>query len=155
MIALKEQIKLVPEKPGIYKYFDKNSGILYIGKAKNLKKRVASYFTSKASHSGRIKVLVSKIARVEFTVVESESEALLLENSLIKKLQPKYNVRLKDGKTYPMLAIKNERFPRLFPLMAKVFLNTWPKTIAFTRLSNRSVRAPAGWHVTLPIFRRS
>ncbi|MCL4129912.1 UNVERIFIED_CONTAM: hypothetical protein GTU68_033964 [Idotea baltica] len=100
-------------KPGVYRYFDKDDEILYIGKAKNLKRRVASYFT-KTHHHGRLRVLVRKIARVEFTIVETEQDALLLENALIKKLQPRYNINLKDDKTYPYICIKNERFPRVF-----------------------------------------
>lgn len=114
MNDLKEQIKLLPDNPGIYKYFDKTGHIIYIGKAKNLKKRVSSYFTSNSSHSGRIKVMVSRIVKIEYTIVETESEALLLENSLIKKHQPKYNVKLKDGKTYPLIVVVNEDFPRIF-----------------------------------------
>jgi excinuclease ABC subunit C len=114
MPDFKNQIKLLPNKPGIYKFSDKHQEIIYIGKAKNLKKRVSSYFVKHSGHSGRIKVMVSRIARINYTVVESEQEALLLENSLIKKYQPKYNVRLKDGKTYPFIAIKNEHFPRVF-----------------------------------------
>ncbi|NLJ06868.1 MAG: excinuclease ABC subunit C [Sphingobacteriales bacterium] len=114
MADIKEQLKLLPENPGIYKFLDRNNQIIYVGKAKNLKKRVSSYFSSKTGQSGRIRHLVRQIDRIDFTIVESESEALLLENSLIKKIQPKYNVRLKDGKTYPFLAIRNEPFPRLF-----------------------------------------
>jgi len=115
MIAeIKSQLAIIPSNPGIYKFIDANERIIYIGKAKNLKKRVLSYFSSKAGVSGRIKIMVNQIARIEYIVVETESEALLLENSLIKKVQPKYNVRLKDGKTYPFIAIRNENFPRVF-----------------------------------------
>lgn len=108
------QIKTLPEKPGVYQYFDKNGRILYVGKAKNLKKRVTSYFT-KNNDSQRIRVMVKKIHEVRHIVVDTETDALLLENNLIKKLQPRFNVMLKDDKTYPWICIKNERFPRVFP----------------------------------------
>lgn len=103
----------LPDKPGIYQYFDKENKILYVGKAKSLKKRVSSYF-HKADHSARIKLMVRKIGRIEFTIVNSEQDAFLLENTLIKKFQPKYNVNLKDGKSYPFIVVKNEHFPRIF-----------------------------------------
>ncbi len=103
----------LPHKPGIYRYYDRESKLLYVGKAKNLKKRVSSYF-QKTDHSARIKLMVKQIEKVEFTIVNSESDAFLLENTLIKTQQPKYNVNLKDGKTYPFIVIKNERFPRIF-----------------------------------------
>ncbi|MEZ5014803.1 MAG: excinuclease ABC subunit UvrC [Chitinophagales bacterium] len=103
----------IPDNPGVYRYFDKDDQMLYVGKAKHLKKRVSSYF-QKTDHSARIKLMVRKIARIEFTITNSEHDALLLENTLIKKHQPKYNVNLKDGKTYPYIVIKNERFPRIF-----------------------------------------
>ena len=108
------QIKTLPENPGVYQYFDKNGKILYVGKAKNLKKRVTSYFT-KNNDSHRIRVMVKKIHEIRHIVVSSETDALLLENNLIKKLQPRFNVMLKDDKTYPWICIKNERFPRVFP----------------------------------------
>ncbi len=108
------QIKTLPEKPGVYQYFDKSGKILYVGKAKNLKKRVASYFT-KNNDSQRIRVMVRKIHEIRHIVVDTETDALLLENNLIKKLQPRFNVMLKDDKTYPWICIKNERFPRVFP----------------------------------------
>ncbi|MBI1183890.1 excinuclease ABC subunit C, partial [bacterium] len=95
--------------------------LLYIGKAKNLKKRVSSYFTKNQTDSARIRLMVAKIRNIEFSVVNTEFEALLLENSLIKKHQPKYNINLKDGKTYPFITIKNERFPRIFPMRNRVF----------------------------------
>ncbi len=103
----------IPHKPGIYRYYDKENKLLYVGKAKNLKKRVSSYF-QKTDHTARIKLMVKQIAKIEFTIVNSEQDAFLLENTLIKKHQPKYNVNLKDGKTYPYIVIKNERFPRIF-----------------------------------------
>lgn len=111
---LELQIKTLPENPGVYQYFDKNGKILYVGKAKNLKKRVTSYFT-KNNDSHRIRVMVKKIHEIRHIVVSSETDALLLENNLIKKHQPRFNVMLKDDKTYPWICIKNERFPRVFP----------------------------------------
>ncbi len=109
----KEHVLKIPEQPGVYRYFDKAGNILYVGKAKNLKKRVNSYFT-KQNHQARIKLLVKKIDQIVVTIVKNEHDALLLENNLIKSLQPKYNVMLKDGKTYPFICIKNEAFPRVF-----------------------------------------
>jgi len=110
---IKGLLKLIPEKSGVYRYYDKNEALLYVGKAKNLKKRVSSYFNKKQEH-GKTKVLVSKIHDIQYVVVPTEIDALLLENNLIKKHQPKYNVALKDGKTYPWICIKNEPFPRIF-----------------------------------------
>lgn len=104
----------LPDSPGVYKYYDKEGNLLYIGKAKNLKKRVSSYF-NKSHDSRRLEVMVSKISDIQFTLVDSEIDALLLENALIKKHQPKFNINLKDDKTYPYICIKNERFPRIFP----------------------------------------
>ncbi|MCF4100745.1 excinuclease ABC subunit UvrC [Gillisia sp. M10.2A] len=112
--ALKVQLQTLPNSPGVYQYYDKNGKILYVGKAKNLKKRVSSYFT-KRHDSHRIDVMVKKIHDIKHIVVASETDALLLENNLIKKLQPRFNVMLKDDKTYPWICIKNERFPRVFP----------------------------------------
>ncbi len=111
--SLDIQVKTLPNSPGVYQYFDKNDVIIYVGKAKNLKKRVASYFTKK-HENGKTRILVRKIVRVEHIVVETESDALLLENNLIKKYQPRYNVLLKDDKSYPWICIKKERFPRIF-----------------------------------------
>ena len=110
---LKLHIKTLPNQPGVYQYFDKEGVILYIGKAKNLKKRVSSYF-NKNHDNGKTRVLVKKIASIEHIVVNTETDALLLENNLIKKYQPRYNVLLKDDKTYPWICIKKERFPRIF-----------------------------------------
>ena len=107
------QLKTLPNQPGVYQYYDKDGGILYIGKAKNLKKRVSSYFTKNHDY-GKTKVLVKKIALVKHIVVTSETDALLLENNLIKKYQPRYNVMLKDDKTYPWICVKKESFPRIF-----------------------------------------
>src|SRR5690554_825993 len=112
--SIELQLKTLPESPGVYQYFDKENKILYVGKAKNLKKRVSSYF-NKQHDTARLNVLVKKIAAIKHIVVETEMDALLLENSLIKNLQPRYNILLKDDKTYPWICIKNERFPRVFP----------------------------------------
>ena len=108
------QIRSLPQSPGVYQYFDTEDKIIYVGKAKNLKKRVASYFNKEKSASGKLRVLVSKIVRIEFMVVDTELDALLLENNLIKKYQPRYNILLKDDKTFPWICIKNEPFPRIF-----------------------------------------
>lgn len=110
---LKLILQTLPGKPGVYQYFDKNGKILYVGKAKNLKKRVSSYFT-KTHDSGKTRVLVGKIADIQTIIVDTEFDALLLENNLIKKYQPRYNVLLRDDKTYPWICIKNEPFPRVF-----------------------------------------
>ena len=112
---LQTTIKTLPDKPGIYQYFDKEGRIIYIGKAKNIKKRVSSYFKKDKSISGKIAILIKKIYEIKFIIVDTEFDALLLENSLIKKYQPKYNVQLKDDKSYPWICIKNEPFPRVFP----------------------------------------
>ncbi|MFL9845234.1 excinuclease ABC subunit UvrC [Flavobacterium rhizosphaerae] len=111
---LELQIQTLPDSPGVYQYFDKDNKLLYVGKAKNLKKRVMSYF-NKVHGNGRTRIMVRKIAAIKHIVVPTESEALLLENNLIKKLQPRYNVMLKDDKTYPWICIKNEPFSRVFP----------------------------------------
>ena len=111
--ALKIQIKTLPNSPGVYQYYDKDEQLLYVGKAIDLKKRVSSYF-NKTQENGKTRVLVSKIRSVKHIVVSTETDALLLENNLIKKYQPRYNVMLKDDKTYPWICIKKERFPRVF-----------------------------------------
>ena len=103
----------LPEKPGIYQYLNSEGTIIYVGKAKNLKKRVYSYF-SKEHEPGKTRVLVSKIADIRYIVVNTEEDALLLENNLIKKYKPRYNVLLKDDKTYPSICVQNEYFPRVF-----------------------------------------
>lgn len=112
--SLELQIQTLPDNPGVYQYYDKEGKILYVGKAKNLKKRVASYF-NKVHDNGKTNVLVRKIVTIKHIVVSSEQDALLLENNLIKKLQPRYNVLLRDDKTYPWICIKKEPFPRIFP----------------------------------------
>ncbi|GAA4352081.1 excinuclease ABC subunit UvrC [Hymenobacter saemangeumensis] len=115
---LQAQIAALPHKPGVYKYFD-DEGIIYVGKAIDLRKRVSSYFT-KNDHNKKTQQLVKNIRRIEFTIVDSESDAFLLENNLIKQHQPKYNILLKDGKTYPYLCLTNERYPRLIPTRNKI-----------------------------------
>ncbi|WP_412559747.1 excinuclease ABC subunit UvrC [Winogradskyella sp. MIT101101] len=112
--ALDIQIKTLPHQPGVYQYFDADDKLIYVGKAKDIKKRVSSYFTKHHDY-GKTRVLVKNIASIKHIVVETENDALLLENNLIKKHQPKYNVMLKDDKSYPWICIKNERFPRIFP----------------------------------------
>jgi len=107
------QTSNLPNKPGVYQYYDKEDKLLYVGKAKNLKKRVSSYFTKKHDN-GRTRLLVKKIVTIKHIVVDTETDALLLENNLIKKYQPRYNIMLKDDKTYPWICIKKERFPRVF-----------------------------------------
>ena len=113
-LPIKIQLGALPDTPGVYQFYDADSKILYVGKAKNLKKRVASYF-NKSHEYGKTRVLVKKIRNIKHIVVPTESDALLLENNLIKKYQPRYNVMLKDDKSYPWICIKNERFPRIFP----------------------------------------
>ena len=114
LIPIKVQLATLPNSPGVYQFYDSNEKILYIGKAKNLKRRVSSYFNKKHD-SGKTRVLVKKIKQIKHIVVPTESDALLLENNLIKKYQPRYNVMLRDDKTYPYICIKKERFPRIFP----------------------------------------
>ncbi|SVC28590.1 uncharacterized protein METZ01_LOCUS281444, partial [marine metagenome] len=110
---IKALIQNIPNSSGVYSYYDKSKKLLYVGKAKNLKIRISSYFSKKHEH-GKTRVLVSKIADIKYVVVPTEMDALLLENNLIKKHQPRYNVVLKDDKTYPWICIKNEPFPRIF-----------------------------------------
>lgn len=112
--SLQLQIQTLPDAPGVYKYYDKEDRILYVGKAKNLKKRVASYF-NKIHETAKTNVLVKKIVTIKHIVVPTETDALLLENNLIKTLQPRYNVMLRDDKSYPWICIKKEAFPRIFP----------------------------------------
>lgn len=113
------KLKLLPQKPGVYLYLDRTGKIIYVGKAKNLKKRVSSYF-KKTLDSGKTSALVRKIGDIQYIVVETEIDALLLENNLIKEHQPKYNIQLKDDKTYPWICIKNEPFPRVFSTRKKI-----------------------------------
>ncbi len=118
-LGLDIQLKTLPESPGVYQFFDAEEKILYVGKAINLKKRVSSYF-SKTHQNGKTRVMVRKIRSLRHIVVPTESDALLLENNLIKEHQPRYNVLLRDDKTYPWLCIKNERFPRIFPTRKRI-----------------------------------
>ena len=110
---LKNIVLNMPECPGCYQYFDKDRNIIYVGKAKNLKRRVSSYFL-KTVDRRKTQILVSKIEDINYVIVPTDEDALLLENSLIKKFKPKYNILLKDDKTYPSVCITNEAFPRLF-----------------------------------------
>src|ERR1700741_5646414 len=112
-IHIQTILKTLPDNPGVYQYYDSEGKILYVGKAKNLKKRVLSYFV-KEHDSSKTKLLVRKISDIRTIIVDTEVDALLLENNLIKKYQPRYNIMLKDDKTYPWICIKKERFPRVF-----------------------------------------
>ena len=118
-VSLEVQLKSLPDSPGVYQFFDSEGGMLYVGKAKNLRKRVNSYF-SKTLQNGKTRVMVRKIGSLKHIVVPTESDALLLENNLIKEHQPRYNVLLRDDKSYPWLCIKNERFPRIFPTRKRI-----------------------------------
>jgi len=118
-VDLTEKIKLLPRKPGVYQFKNSEGVIIYVGKAKSLRNRVNSYFMKHGGHSGRTRVMIRRIVDFSFIVVESELDALLLENNLIKKYNPRYNVALKDDKTFPWLCIKNERFPSIFPTRTK------------------------------------
>ena len=109
---IKSKLAVLPTKPGVYRYFDKDGTLIYVGKAKNLKRRVSSYFNKE--QTGKTRLLVSKIADLEYSIVDSESEALLLENTMIKQYKPRFNIMLKDDKTYPWICVKNEPFPRVF-----------------------------------------
>jgi excinuclease ABC subunit C len=112
----KSMLPSLPEQPGVYRYFDDTDTIIYIGKAKNLKNRVSSYFTSIQNHNTKTRKLVQQIRKIEFTIVHSEFDALLLENTLIKQYQPKYNILLRDDKTYPFICLTHEDFPRLITM---------------------------------------
>lgn len=119
---LKKTISSLPEEPGIYQYFDKSEQIIYVGKAKNIKKRVSSYF-NKNQENNKTRLLVKSIVRVKYIVVSNELDALLLENNLIKTYQPKYNIQLKDDKTFPWIVVTNEPFPRVFSTRQKELVN--------------------------------
>src|SRR4051812_47736192 len=110
---------VIPLEPGIYKYYGANDELLYVGKAKSLRKRVSSYFT-KTFTTYKTHELVQRIQRIEFTIVNSEQDAFLLENSLIKQYQPRFNIDLKDDKSYPYIVIKNEPFPRIFLTRSRI-----------------------------------
>jgi excinuclease ABC subunit C len=119
-VDLTEKIKLLPRKPGVYQFKNSEGVIIYVGKAKSLRNRVSSYFMKHGGHSGKTRIMIKRIVDFSFIVVESELDALLLENNLIKKYNPRYNVALKDDKTFPWLCIKNERFPSIFPTRTKI-----------------------------------
>ena len=110
---LKEQVALLPLEPGVYQFLDRTGTVIYVGKAKSLRKRVFSYFMQNKEHPPKVRVLVRQIAEIRHIVVDSETDALLLENSLIKELQPRYNILLKDDKTYPWIVVRRENFPRI------------------------------------------
>ena len=110
---LREQVAMLPQSPGVYQFVDRSGTIIYVGKAKSLRKRVSSYFVQSKEHSPKVRVLVKQIAEIRHIVVDSETDALLLENSLIKTLQPRYNILLKDDKTYPWIVVRREHFPRV------------------------------------------
>ena len=111
--SLKEQVALLPLQPGVYQFLDRTGTIIYVGKAKSLRKRVSSYFVESKEHSAKVRVLVKQIVEIRHIVVDTEQNALLLENSLIKSLQPRYNILLKDDKTYPWIVVRREHFPRV------------------------------------------
>lgn len=110
---LKQKVAQLPFEPGVYQFLDTTGKVIYVGKAKSLRKRVSSYFVDSRDHSIKVRALVAKIADLRHIVVSSERDALLLENSLIKSLQPRYNILLKDDKTYPWIVVRNEPFPRV------------------------------------------
>nr|WKN38387.1 excinuclease ABC subunit UvrC [Tunicatimonas sp. TK19036] len=115
-----DQVNLLPDQPGVYKYYDTDRNLIYVGKAKNLKKRVSSYFNKVKNTNRKTTKMVREIRTIEFTIVNSEFDALLLENSLIKKNQPKYNILLKDDKSYPFILLTSERFPRIIPTRQRI-----------------------------------
>ncbi|MDE6858340.1 MAG: GIY-YIG nuclease family protein, partial [Alistipes sp.] len=112
-LTLKEQVSMLPLSPGVYQFLDRSGTVIYVGKAKSLRKRVSSYFVQSKEHSAKVRILVRHIVEVRHIVVGSETDALLLENSLIKTLQPRYNILLKDDKTYPWIVVRREHFPRV------------------------------------------
>ena len=114
MSTIKDKIRLFPHSPGVYRYYDSEGNVIYVGKAKDLHKRVAQYFVPKERLTRKTAVMVSKIADAEYTVVESEADALLLENNLIKQFKPRYNILLKDSKTYPWICVSADEFPKVF-----------------------------------------
>lgn len=113
--ALETLLKTIPAEPGVYKFLDENGNVIYVGKAKSLKARVSSYFHAATQHSGKTRLLVRKTHKVEFIITKTEADALLLENNLIKSLQPRFNINLKDDKSYPYIVIRKEPFPRIYP----------------------------------------
>lgn len=113
-LTVREKIALFPHSPGVYRYYDASGKVIYVGKAKDLHKRVAQYFVPPERLNVKTRILVSKIADAQFSVVDSEADALLLENNLIKQYKPRYNILLKDSKTYPWIVITNDDFPKVF-----------------------------------------
>ena len=113
-LDIKQKIKLLENVPGVYQFYDSNNNLLYVGKAKKLKNRVSSYFSKIKFENRKTQIMVQKVFDIKTIQLNSEIDALLLENSLIKKYQPRYNIQLKDDKTYPWICIKNEYFPRIF-----------------------------------------
>ena len=111
--GLKDVLASLPDSPGVYRYYNDADTLIYVGKAKSLRKRVSSYFNKQSQYNRKTEKLVSEISKIEFTLANSEFDALLLENNLIKQNQPKYNILLKDDKTFPYLCILKERFPRI------------------------------------------
>lgn len=111
---LKEKISLFPHSPGVYRYYDSEGNVIYVGKAKNLHKRVAQYFVPKERLNRKTAIMVSKIADAQYSVVDTEADALLLENNLIKQYKPKYNILLKDSKTYPWICVSADMYPKIY-----------------------------------------
>ena len=111
--SLKRQAAALPSNPGVYQFVDRTGTIIYVGKAKSLRRRVSSYFLQSRDHTAKVRVMVKQIVEIRHIVVDSEQDALLLENSLIKSLQPRYNILLKDDKTYPWIVVRREPFPRV------------------------------------------
>ena len=143
-LELKQKIKLLENVPGVYQFYDSNEKLLYVGKAKKLKNRVTSYFTKIKFENRKTQIMVQKVVDIKTIQLNSEIDALLLENSLIKKYQPRYNIQLKDDKTYPWICIKNEYFPRIFYTRKKIkdgslYFGPYP-----------SVKAVSYTHLTLP-----
>ena len=127
------QLQTLPTSPGVYQFYDDTNTLIYVGKAINLKKRVSSYF-HKEHTNAKTRVLVKKIVRIEHIVVNTESDALLLENNLIKKYQPRYNILLKDDKSYPWICVQKERFPRVFSYSFRAYKRTIPSAQLHLRL---------------------
>ena len=139
-IDLSAIISSIPESPGCYLYLNENGTIIYVGKAKNLKKRVSSYF-NKTQDAAKTRILVKKIRDIKYIVVESEGDALLLEKNMIKEHQPRYNIMLKDDKSYPWVVIKNEPFPRVFQTRSLIrdksaYYGPYPSDRKSTRLNS-------------------
>lgn len=152
---VREKIALFPHSPGVYRYYDSEGNVIYVGKAKDLHKRVAQYFVTPERLNAKTRVLVSKIADAQYSVVDTEADALLLENNLIKQYKPKYNILLKDSKTYPWICVSADMYPRVF-LTRRVEKNGslyfgpyssgyhaksyWNSSLAFTRCARAILR---------------